>query len=109
MKMQIIKQEVFCLTCTSNTKQLRKERPDLVSGRDLRYKEQWVEVLEKLKALHNRGKDMSLADLEESEHMLKRSLLTVGQLVGLSNEQVETDWQRIKLEAQFGDIHIEEL
>ncbi len=41
--------------------------------------------------------------------MLKKSLFTVGHLAGLNNESIEVDWQRIKLENQFTDIHIEEL
>lgn len=109
MKMQEIKKEVFSLTCTTNTQQLKKERPDLTDGRDLRYKEQWTEILEKLKVLREQGQDMSLSDLEQSEQMLKESLFEVGHIAGLSNDQIEIDWQRIKLEAQFGDVHIEEL
>jgi len=106
MKMQATKQEVFLLTCTTTTKQLKKEHPKLTSGRDLRYKAQWVEIVE---ALHAQGLNISLADLEKSEQMLKKSLLRVGCITGQSDEQIEIDWQRIKLEAQFGDIHIEEL
>jgi hypothetical protein len=109
MKMQEIKQEVFSLTCTTNTQQLKKERPDLTQGRDLRYKEQWTEIFEKLKVLQEQGQDMSLSDLEQSEQMLKESLFEVGHIAGLSNDQIEIDWQRINLEAQFGDVHIEEL
>lgn len=109
MKMQEIKQEVFSLTCTNNTQQLKKERPDLTDGRDLRYKEQWTEILEKLKVLREQGQDISLSDLEQSEQMLRKSLSEVGHMAGLSNDQIEIDWQRIKLQAQFGDVHIEEL
>jgi hypothetical protein len=109
MKMQEIKQEVFNLTDTSNTQQLKKEHPDLTKGRDLRYKEQWAKILEKVKMLREKGQDMSLSDLEESEEMLRASLFEVGYIVGFSNDQIEIDWQRIKLTAQFGDVHIEEL
>jgi hypothetical protein len=109
MKIQAAKQEVFSLTCTTNTTQLRKERPDLTDRRDLRYKVQWLEIIEQLKALRSQGLDISLADLEESEQMLKESLFTVGHMAGLSSDNIEIDWQRIKLEAQFGDVHIEEL
>jgi ribosomal protein L29 len=109
MKMQEIKQEVFSLTCTTNTQQLKKERPDLTEGRDLRYKEQWTEIFEKLKVLREQGQDMSVSDLDQSEQMLKQSLFEVGHIAGLSNDQIEIDWQRIKLEGQFGDVHIEEL
>lgn len=109
MKMQAVKQEIFSLTCTANTKQLKKERPDLTNSRDLRYKAQWLEILEQLKTLRIQGLDMSLSDLEQSEQMLRESLLKVGHIAGLSDDQIEIDWQRIKLEAQFGDVHIEEL
>jgi len=109
MKMQEIKQEVFSLTCTTSTQQLKKERPDLTQGRDLRYKEQWNAILEKLKILRDQGSEMSLSDLERSEQMLKESLFEVGHVAGLTDDQIELDWQRIKLEAQFEDIHIEEL
>jgi hypothetical protein len=87
----------------------RKQRPDLTKERDLRYKVQWLEILEKLKALRSIDLELSLTDLEQSEQMLKESLSKVGRLAGLNDEQIEVDWQRIKLEAQFSDIHIEEL
>lgn len=109
MKIHAAKQEVFSLTCTTNTAQLRKERPELTDGRDLRYKAQWFEILEKLKALRSYGLDISLTDLEQSEQMLKESLFTVGQMAGLGHDNIEVDWQRIKLESQFRDVHIEEL
>ncbi len=109
MKLQEIKQEVYQLTCTKNTKQLKKERPQLVEGRDLRYKVQWLTILDEIKLLRSQGLDFSLTDLEQSEKMLKQSLFTVGRLAGLSDDNLEIDWQKIKLETQFSDIHIEEL
>lgn len=109
MKMQELKKEVFNLTCVDNTKQLKKERPDLTKGRDLRYKIQWKELLEKLIAIREEGLDLSLTDLATSEQMLKESLVKVGQMAGLDEQASETDWQRIKLEAQFADIHIDDL
>ena len=110
MKMQAIKQQVYKLTNTSSTKELRKERHDLTHGRDLRYKAQWLEILEQLKLLRQDSSDISLDDLNKSEAMLKRSLLRVGRLSGLSDKDIEMDWKRIQLEAQLdNDIHIEEL
>jgi uncharacterized Zn finger protein len=53
--------------------------------------------------------DISLEDLEQSEQMLKDSLFTVGHIAGLTNDQIETDWQLLKLEASSRDIHIDEL
>lgn len=107
--MQEVKQKVFGLTFTNNTSQFKKKHPTLVQGRDLRYKEQWIKILEKLQTSSLEISDISLSDLEQSERMLKNSLLTVGRMSGLTDDQIEADWQRIKLEAQFGDIHIEEL
>ncbi len=109
MNLKGIKEEVYTLTCTKTTTQLKKERPDLTQGRDLRYKRQWVEILEQIKQLRAQGEDLSLADLEESEQMLKDSLYKVGRLSGLDDQEIEMEWHRIKLEAQWGDIHIEEL
>lgn len=109
MKLQEIKKEVYQSTCTKNTKHLKRQRPELVKKRDLRYKIQWIGILDEIKLLRSQGLDFSLNDLEESEKMLKKSLFTVGHLAGLNNESIEVDWQRIKLENQFTDIHIEEL
>ena len=65
--------------------------------------------MQQLTLLKEQGLDISLKDLEVSEKMLKNSLLSVGRMAGLKNEKIEIDWQRIKLENQFADIHIEEL
>lgn len=109
MKLQTLKKEVFDLTYTQNTIQLKKERPDLTSGRDLRYKTHWFAILEQLRLLRSQGCDISLDDLAQSEKMLKESLFNIGRVAGLGDHQIETDWQRIKLEVEFSDIHIEEL
>ena len=53
--------------------------------------------------------DISLEDLEKSEQMLKNSLFKIGHMAGSTNEQLETDWQRIKFEAESKDIYLEEL
>ena len=109
MKMQAIKQEIYNLTCTKNTQQLKKERPDLTNGKDLRYKAYWQQILQQLKLLRKQDFDLSFTDLKQSEKMLKQSLLTVGKIAGLDNDKLEIDWQRIQLEAQFSDIYLEEL
>lgn len=109
MILKEVKQTVFELTCTENTKQLKRQRPELTKGRDLRYKAQWVAVLNRIKDLRQSNQDCSLADLEESEVKLKNSLFKVGRMAGRSESDLAIDWQRIQLEAQFGDIHIEEL
>jgi hypothetical protein len=104
MKILDIKKEVFQLTCTTDTKELKKDHPNLTNGKDLRYKEQWLKILEDVKFLRNQGSDLSIEDLDESEAMLKESLYTVGKIAGLNEEQLDIDWQRM-----FSDIHIEEL
>lgn len=108
MKMAEVKQEVYKLTGTETTKELKKEHPELTEGRDLRYKDHWLSILEQVRKL-KQTPDISLADLEKSEQMLKESLFKVGAMAGLSQDELEIDWQRIQLEAQVSDIHIEEL
>ena len=109
MKLIEIKQEVYNLTQTRDTRQLKKERPDLTLGKDLRYKSHWLEILHQTKILKKQSIDISIEDLDRSEKMLKQSLLTVGRMAGLNDSKIEIDWQRIQLETQFTDIHIEEL
>lgn len=103
-----VKQEVFRLTGTGTTQELKQERPELTKGRDLRYKDHWISILEQIRVL-KQTPDISLADLEQSERMLKASLFKVGSMAGLSEAELEVDWQRIQLEAKIADIHIEEL
>ncbi len=57
----------------------------------------------------NMDKDLTLEDLEKSEQMLKDSLFAVGCMAGLSNGQLDADWQHIKREAELKDLHIDEL
>jgi hypothetical protein len=115
MKLREIKQEVYRLTCTANTKDLRRQRPDLSRGRDLRCKSQWEAMLEIIIDLRDKGQDFSINDLDESERTLKESLFKVGRLAGMSNEKIELDWQRIQLDSQYAmqfnefNIHIEDL
>ena len=109
MKLKQIKQETYQLTCTLNTKQLKKERSDLVKDKDMRYKSHWLEILQQLKTERQQGFNVSLQDLDASSNMLKESLLTVGGMAGLTKAEIEIDWQRLKLENQFADVHIEEL
>ncbi|MGB3136604.1 MAG: hypothetical protein WBG38_17510 [Nodosilinea sp.] len=108
MKMAEVKQEVYKLTGTETTQELKKKHPKLTKGRDLRYKAHWMNILEQVRAL-KRTPDISLAELEESEKMLKNSLFKVGAMAGLTQNKLETDWQRIQLEAQIADVHIEDL
>ncbi|WP_309734544.1 hypothetical protein [Chamaesiphon sp. OTE_75_metabat_556] len=109
MKISDVKKEIFKLTCIADTKRLKKERPDLTNGKDLRYKEQWLAILDQVKYLQIQGLDLSLADLDDSEQMLKASLFKVGRMARLNECQLDFDWQIINLESQFSDIHIEQL
>ena len=108
MKMAEIKQEVYKLTSTKNTNELKKVHPELTRGRDLRYKAHWLMILDQFSEL-KQIPNISLEDLERSEQMLKASLFKVGSMAGLNDQEMELDWQRIQLEAQIADIHIEEL
>jgi hypothetical protein len=109
MKISDAKQEVFKLTCTSNTIKLKQERPDLTNGKDLRYKKQWLSILDLVHSFRIQGLDLSIVDLENSEQMLKKSLFIIGKMVGVNENRLNIDWQVIKLESCFSDIHIEEL
>lgn len=109
MNVRSLKQILYRLTCTETTKQLKQERPDLTRGRDLRYKAQWQAMFEQLQSLRESDRDISLADLERSEQMSKDSFFKLGRMSGKSQERLEIEWQRIVLDAQFADIHIEEL
>lgn len=109
MNLISIKHKVYLLSCTKNTKHLKKECVDLTLGKDLRYKINWQEILSQIELLRKQNLDISLDDLASSEVMLKHSLLKVGKLAGLSDEKIKVDWQRLQLETHFMDIHIEEL
>lgn len=109
MKILDIKKAVFEMVGTKDTRRLKKERPDLTDGKDLRYKEQWLIILKLVQYLRSHGLDISIEDIEKSEQMLKKSLFNVGAMAGIGEEELYADWQRIKLESQFLDIHIEEL
>ena len=84
-------------------------RLDATYGVDPELAAAQAELREIFDAEEARLEDISLEDLDRSEEMLKASLFEVGRLAGLSEDQSEIDWQRIKLDAQFSDIHLEEL
>lgn len=48
MKIQELKQKVYHLTQTTNTKDLKKSRPELVQGKDLRRKDSWNHIFQAL-------------------------------------------------------------
>ena len=96
MKLKSIKQEVYHLTSTKNTKQFSKKYSHLTKGKDLRDKSHWLDILEQIRLLREQSLDISLKDLEDSEKMLKESLFTVGKMAGLNEDKLEIDWQRIQ-------------
>ncbi len=61
------------------------------------------------KARRGAKTDISLRDLESSEKRLKASLYKIRRMEGKSQKQIDTEWQRMKLEGLVSDIHIEEL
>ena len=63
MKMATVKQEVYRLTGTETTQELKRAHPELTKGRDLRYKAHWLKILEQVRALKQLP-DMSLDDLQ---------------------------------------------
>ena len=53
MKIKQLKQEVYGLTFTKSTKQLKKSKPELLKGKDLRLKESWVSIYSTLILIDN--------------------------------------------------------
>ena len=53
MKIYQIKKEVYQLTSTKSTRQLKFDRPELVEGKDLRLKESWLSIYNTFKLLDN--------------------------------------------------------
>ncbi len=53
MKIQELKQEVYRLTQTTSTKELRNVRSELVQGKDLRRKDSWQSIFNTLKLVGN--------------------------------------------------------
>ncbi len=99
--MRIINAQIAANTEAPAQKELELQRIKDSIGR---YKKVWKEE-KNWKMQIDGNEDISLEDLERSEQMLKKSLFAVGLLTGLSNEQLEIEWQRIKLEAESRDVH----
>ena len=51
MKIYELKKEVYKLTSTKTTKQLKRSRPDLVYEKDLRRKQSWISIYNTLKLI----------------------------------------------------------
>jgi hypothetical protein len=84
---------------TNNTATIQQSAFDL-SLEDL----QSSEAMLQYQAIEHGVYDISLDDLESSESMLHQSLVTVGKLANLSDEQIAADWLNICLAAQSTDI-----
>ena len=51
MKIYLLKQEVYRLTSTKTTKQLKVKRPKLTQGKDLRRKDSWIAIYSTFKLI----------------------------------------------------------
>ncbi len=100
MKLQVIKAEVFRRVGVAETTALKRQRPDLTQGRDLRYKDQWLVIYSLLQD------DLTLDDLAREEQELKQSLHRVERLAGSAVAAVEKTWQIIQQTAQADDLDI---
>ncbi len=100
MKLQVIKTEVFRQVGVAETTALKKQRPDLTQGRDLRYKAQWLLIYSLLQD------DLTLDDLAREEKELKQSLHRVERLAGTAVVAVEKAWQIIQWSSQTDDLDI---
>lgn len=112
MKLQAIKSEVFRLTGVPLTPELKRQRPDLTLGRDLRFKAEWIAILDILRQQQTEQPDITLNELEQQDIELKQSLHRVGRITGLSVQDVEATWKTIQQNTQAHssvDITLEEL
>lgn len=98
MKLQSIKAEIFRWLGIADTTALKRQRPDLAQGRDLRYKAQWLAIHSLL--------DLTLDDLAQEEQELKQSLYRVARLAGTAVTAVEETWETIQQSAQINDLDI---
>ncbi|KAI9134006.1 hypothetical protein [Acaryochloris sp. CCMEE 5410] len=111
MKLQEIKVEVFRLTGVPRTPELKRQRPVLTYGRDLRYKAEWLAILDLLKHQQTIQPDITLNQLDQQDIELQQSLHRVGRVTGLSAEAVDKIWKGIQHNSQANsiDITLEEL
>ena len=63
MKINQLKQEVYRLTSTKNTKQLKFQRPELTRGKDLRTKNSWIAIYSTFKLIDDFHQDRTSRDL----------------------------------------------
>ena len=63
MKINQIKQEVYRLTSTKNTQQLKFKKPELTIGKDLRRKDSWITIYSTFKVIDNFHQDCTSRDV----------------------------------------------
>ena len=63
MKIKQLKQEVYRLTYTKNTKQLKFQKPELTKGKDLRRKNSWIAIYSTFKLIDDFHQDRTSRDL----------------------------------------------
>lgn len=63
MKINQLKQEVYRLTFTKNTKQLKFERAELTKGKDLRRKDSWLTIYSAIKLVDDFQQDRVTQDV----------------------------------------------
>lgn len=59
MKIKQLKQEVYRLTFTKTTKQLKVKKPELTKGRDLRRKDSWISIYSTFKLINDFQQDQT--------------------------------------------------
>ena len=59
MKIYQLKQEVYRLTSTKTTKQLKSKKPELTKGKDLRRKDSWIAIYNTIKLIDDFQQDQT--------------------------------------------------
>lgn len=70
MKINQLKQEVYQLTTTETTRQLKLTRSELTTGKDLRKKTSWVAIYSTLKLIGNFQQEQATKEIL-TEHQFK--------------------------------------
>lgn len=78
--------KAFEMLGIENKKQLEKEFPDLLKGKDLSSPSGWTQLRNQLEQIQSEVGDLSLKSLEEGEAFLKASLLRVNKLQNLRDQ-----------------------
>ena len=70
MKIYQLKQEVYRLTSTKTTKQLKLKRPELTKGKDLRHKNSWSAIYNTFKLIDDFQQDQTSKEIL-SQHQFR--------------------------------------